>query len=70
MITIKPGKITVQANPNMPKEVAELFRKQHYEIVGRHSGVKLCHWLKKSLTEGRFCYKQNSMGYTPTDAYK
>ncbi|MFA4646045.1 4-demethylwyosine synthase TYW1 [Pyrococcus kukulkanii] len=61
-MNIKPGKITVQANPNMPPEIANLFRKQHYELVGRHSGVKLCHWLKKSLTEGRFCYKQKFYG--------
>lgn len=54
--------IVVKANSNMPEEIALLFRKQHYELVGGHSGVKLCHWLKESLTRGRFCYKQKFYG--------
>ncbi|MBP1911746.1 4-demethylwyosine synthase TYW1 [Thermococcus stetteri] len=54
--------ITFVSTPNMPEEIAELFKKQHYAIVGHHSGVKLCHWLKESLTKGRFCYKQKFYG--------
>ena len=54
--------ITFVSNPNMPEEIANLFRKQHYALVGRHSSVKLCHWLKESLKHDRFCYKQKFYG--------
>jgi tRNA wybutosine-synthesizing protein 1 len=33
-----------------------------YEIVGRHSAVKTCLWLKKSLKDEGFCYKQKFYG--------
>ncbi|ASJ10383.1 wyosine biosynthesis protein TYW1 [Thermococcus sp. P6] len=55
-------KLTFKSNPNMPEEIAELFRKQHYALVGRHSSVKLCHWLKESIKHNRFCYKQKFYG--------
>lgn len=48
--------------PNMPEEIARLFKKQHYALVGRHSGVKLCHWLKESIKHNRVCYKQKFYG--------
>ncbi len=54
--------ITFVSNPNMPEEIAELFKKQHYALVGRHSSVKLCHWLKESIKHDRFCYKQKFYG--------
>ncbi len=54
--------ITFKSNPNMPEEIANLFKKQHYALVGRHSSVKLCHWLKESLKHDRFCYKQKFYG--------
>ncbi len=54
--------IKVIANPNMPGEIARLFQKQHYALVGHHSSVKLCHWLKESIKRGRFCYKQKFYG--------
>lgn len=54
--------ITFKSTPNMPEEIANLFMKQHYAIVGHHSGVKLCHWLKESLKHDRFCYKQKFYG--------
>jgi tRNA wybutosine-synthesizing protein 1 len=38
------------------------LRKQGYGIVGRHSGVKLCHWLRKSLRGQGHCYKQEFYG--------
>ncbi len=50
--------ITFVSNPNMPEKITDLFRKQHYALVGRHSSVKLCHWLKESIKHDRFCYKQ------------
>ncbi len=33
-----------------------------YEIVGRHSAVKPCFWLKKSLKDEGVCYKQRFYG--------
>jgi len=42
----------------MPPEIEALFKKQHYALVGNHSGVKLCHWLKESIKHDRVCYKQ------------
>jgi tRNA wybutosine-synthesizing protein 1 len=33
-----------------------------YQIVGRHSAVKTCLWLKKSLKDEGFCYKQKFYG--------
>lgn len=30
--------------------------------MGRHSGVKTCHWLKSSLTKGEACYKEKFYG--------
>jgi len=46
----------------IPPEVARVLRKQKYRIVGNHSGVKICLWTKKSLTEGKVCYKQKWYG--------
>jgi tRNA wybutosine-synthesizing protein 1 len=48
----------------MREEVRALLKKQHYALVGNHSGVKLCHWLKKSLLSGRLCYKHDFYGIT------
>jgi tRNA wybutosine-synthesizing protein 1 len=39
-----------------------IFKKQHYAIVGNHSGVKLCHWMRQSLLFNRECYKQTFYG--------
>jgi tRNA wybutosine-synthesizing protein 1 len=40
------------------------MRKAHYKIVGNHnhSAVKLCHWTRQSLLNGRHCYKQEFYG--------
>src|SRR4029077_5811663 len=35
---------------------------QGYRLTGRHSAVKLCYWTRKSLTEGRDCYKGRFYG--------
>ena len=45
----------------LPPEVKAGLTKQHYK-TGSHSGVKLCHWTKESLTSGRVCYKQKFYG--------
>lgn len=39
-----------------------ILEKQHYVVVGSHSGVKLCHWLGQKLLKGRSCYKENFYG--------
>ena len=36
--------------------------RQHYRIIGSHSAAKLCGWLKKSIRDGGFCYKQKFYG--------
>ncbi len=46
----------------MDPERKEVLERQGYRIVGEHSGVKLCHWTKSSLTKGLGCYKQTFYG--------
>jgi len=46
----------------MDSERKEVLERQGYRIVGEHSGVKLCHWTKASLTRGIGCYKQTFYG--------
>ncbi|MBN1785952.1 MAG: 4-demethylwyosine synthase TYW1 [Candidatus Methanofastidiosa archaeon] len=46
----------------MNEETKELLRKQRYQLVGEHSAVKLCHWLKESIMRDRVCYKQKFYG--------
>ncbi|MEM2910553.1 MAG: 4-demethylwyosine synthase TYW1 [Nitrososphaerota archaeon] len=36
----------------------EKFKKAGYRIIGRHSAVKVCHWTKTALRDGKFCYKR------------
>jgi tRNA wybutosine-synthesizing protein 1 len=43
-------------------EVKALLQKQGYRIVGRHSAVKLCHWLRERLLRKRSCYKAKFYG--------
>ena len=40
----------------------DTLRKHGYALVGRHSGAKLCHWLRKSLRGEGHCYKQAFYG--------
>lgn len=46
----------------MNPELQKILQRQHYAIIGKHSGVKLCHWMKQSLLHGRECYKQTFYG--------
>ena len=46
----------------MKTELRRILEKQHYAIVGEHSGVKLCHWMRQSLLFNRECYKQMFYG--------
>jgi len=43
----------------MVKSLADL---KGYQIVGKHSAVKTCLWLKKSLKDEGYCYKQKFYG--------
>jgi tRNA wybutosine-synthesizing protein 1 len=42
----------------MDDGIRAILERQHYHVVGRHSGVKLCHWLGEKLLRGRPCYKE------------
>lgn len=42
--------------------VRSLSELKGYQIVGRHSAVKTCLWLKKSLKDEGYCYKQKFYG--------
>ena len=46
----------------MDEKLRRILEKQKYAVVGDHSAVKLCHWLKQSLIHGRECYKQTFYG--------
>lgn len=46
----------------LDEEVHRKLRKQGYQLVGNHSAAKLCHWLRKSLMDEGFCYKQKFYG--------
>ena len=46
----------------MNEVLKKILKKQHYAIVGNHSGVKLCHWMRQSLIYNRECYKQTFYG--------
>jgi len=49
-------------NSIVPKKLKDKLIKQHYKIVGNHSAVKLCHWLRMSMRDSGFCYKQKFYG--------
>ena len=40
----------------------ELIKKKNYSIIGNHSAVKTCLWLKKSLYNDGSCYKSKFYG--------
>lgn len=46
----------------IPEELQKLLVKQHYHIVGRHSAVKVCEWLRRSLMNQSPCYKEQFYG--------
>jgi len=47
---------------DMDKDKRSLLEKQGYRIVGDHSAVKLCHWLKSEIAGGPGCYKETFYG--------
>lgn len=46
----------------MDSNTRRLFERQGYKIVGAHSGVKLCHWMRQKLLNKRPCYKEHFYG--------
>lgn len=46
----------------MINNYAEVYKKQHYGLVGKHSAVKVCHWTKSEITGGPGCYKGTFYG--------
>ncbi|MHA2091768.1 MAG: 4-demethylwyosine synthase TYW1, partial [Candidatus Kariarchaeaceae archaeon] len=46
----------------MPYDLRTRLESQNYHLVGNHSGVKLCHWLKEDLKEAGSCYKDQFYG--------
>lgn len=52
----------VDLSIGMPYDLRQKLEKQNYYLVGNHSGVKLCHWLKEDLKETGSCYKNAFYG--------
>jgi len=48
--------------PLLPAVLREVLQKEKYQLVGRHSAVKKCRWLHKSLLRDGVCYKQQFYG--------
>jgi tRNA wybutosine-synthesizing protein 1 len=46
----------------MDRETKSLLERQGYRVVGSHSGVKLCHWMRQKLLHDRPCYKEHFYG--------
>jgi tRNA wybutosine-synthesizing protein 1 len=42
----------------MNENLIKILRKQRYKLIGNHSGVKLCHWMRQKLFYNRPCYKE------------
>ena len=42
--------------------IQKILKKQHYGIAGKNSGVQICRWTKKSLTNSGKCYKEKFYG--------
>jgi tRNA wybutosine-synthesizing protein 1 len=46
----------------MDEGLKAMFEKQGYAVVGNHTAVKTCHWLRESIINDRVCYKQSFFG--------
>lgn len=46
----------------VPTQLLQIFKKQKYHLIGKHSAVKRCGWFYKSLTQDRPCYKEKFYG--------
>jgi len=47
---------------NSKEKLRGILRKQHYGLVGEHSGVQVCRWTKSSIKDEGECYKQKFYG--------
>jgi tRNA wybutosine-synthesizing protein 1 len=55
-------------NKSNEVDIRNVYRKQGYRLVGRHSAVKICQWTKESLRNNRVCYKE--MWYPPVQSHR
>ena len=48
----------------MDPDSVKILNRQQYRLVGpgKHSAVKLCHWMRQKLLNGRHCYKEEFYG--------
>lgn len=46
----------------LSKKLIEILKKQHYGLVGNHTGVQICRWTKNSLRGEGVCYKEKFYG--------
>lgn len=46
----------------IPDALKALYKRQGYKLVGNHSAVKPCTWLRKALLDRGYCYKQQFYG--------
>jgi tRNA wybutosine-synthesizing protein 1 len=46
----------------LSRKLLEILKKQHYQIIGKHSAVQICRWTKKSLIDSGECYKARFYG--------
>jgi tRNA wybutosine-synthesizing protein 1 len=46
----------------LPEKLINILKRQHYGLVGKHSGVQVCRWTKKSLIDEGACYKEKFYG--------
>ncbi|MCW4031788.1 MAG: 4-demethylwyosine synthase TYW1 [Candidatus Bathyarchaeota archaeon] len=46
----------------LPQVILSTLKRQKYQLVGSHSGVKKCKWLHQSLINNRGCYKSKFYG--------
>jgi len=46
----------------LPERLIKIFKKQHYGLAGKHSGIQICRWTKNSLLDKGNCYKEQFYG--------
>lgn len=46
----------------LPPKLVQTLKREKYQLIGRHSAVKKCNWLHKSLTGETACYKSQFYG--------
>jgi tRNA wybutosine-synthesizing protein 1 len=44
------------------EKTKKILEKQHYNVVGKNSGIQICRWTKKSLMDEGRCYKEQFYG--------